>query len=79
MANIIVSLDPHIGRPDSFTLGERLFQVRVIIDRWFGADYAYVKVVADDGNLYILRHDLLTDGWEMVLMDSVPDENPAPA
>ena len=55
---------------ESFTLGGRTFQVRELLDGWFGADHTYVKLVASDSCLYILRHDLTTDEWEIVLMES---------
>lgn len=58
-------------RPTAFTLGERSFQVREINDRWYGEDHAYFKLTADDGNLYVIRHNLETDGWEMVLTETL--------
>lgn len=57
-------------RPTAFTLGERTFRVEEIVDRWFGADHAYFKLVADDGNLYVIRHDLEQDAWELVMMEA---------
>jgi hypothetical protein len=65
-----------VDRPASFSLGDRTFQVREVIDGWNGADHAYVKLVADDGNLYILHHNLETDGWEIVLMEALPRKHP---
>lgn len=59
---------------ESFTLGGRIFRVREIIDGWYGPDHTYVKLSASDGCLYILRHDLTTDEWEMVLMESAEHE-----
>lgn len=59
------------GIPVSFALGERTFAVRAMLDRWEGADHAYFKLIADDGNLYVLRHDLTENEWEMVLMEAL--------
>jgi len=67
--NIELSSD---GVPVSFALRERIFTVRAVLDRWFGADHAYFKLIASDGNLYVIRHDLEDNEWEMVLMEAVP-------
>lgn len=62
------------GLPLSFTLLERKFMVRELLDSWHGVDHAYFKLVADDGNLYVLRHDLERDEWEMVLTETIPPQ-----
>ena len=43
--------------PRAFTLGERRFEVLEILDRWLAPDHRYFKVRADDGRVFILRHD----------------------
>jgi len=58
-------------RPTAFTLAERTFQVREIVDRWYGEDHAYFKLIADDGNLYVIRRDGKTDSWEMVMTETL--------
>jgi len=45
-------------RPARFQLGERRHEVRDVLDRWYGPGYAYFKLLADDGGVYILRQDL---------------------
>jgi hypothetical protein len=57
-------------RPTAFTLAGRTFQVREIADRWYGVDHAYFKLIADDGNLYVIRHDAGTDAWELILTET---------
>ncbi|HCJ67055.1 MAG TPA: hypothetical protein DHV62_06960 [Elusimicrobia bacterium] len=52
-------------RPVSFSLGEKEFQVKEILDRWYGPDYQYFKVKADDENIYILKYDENKDFWEL--------------
>jgi hypothetical protein len=47
--------------------GGRVFEVQEVLDQWYGVDYQCFKVLADDGNLYILRHQQLEDNW---LLDS---------
>jgi hypothetical protein len=58
-------------RPTAFTFAERTFQVREIVDRWYGEDHAYFKLIADDGNLYVIRHDGETDSWELVMTETL--------
>jgi hypothetical protein len=43
------------------------FEVEEVLDQWQGSGYRCFKVRADDGNLYILRHDEEKDLW---LLDS---------
>lgn len=63
------------GAPVAFALRDRIFKVREIVDHWDGIDHAYYKVIADDGNLYVIRHDLEENQWEMMLMEATaPDE-----
>ncbi len=52
-------------RPESFSFKDRVYKVVEIIDRWYGQDYAYFKLKADDGNLYILRYSVKMDRWEL--------------
>lgn len=59
-------------RPKEFTLGSATHQVREIVDRWYGQDHAYFKVIADDGHLYLIRHDLAADEWELTLTETLP-------
>jgi len=43
-------------RPIRFFLGDRALTVREVLDQWYGPSDLYFKVLADDGNLYILRN-----------------------
>ena len=52
-------------RPVSFILGKTKFEVRDLVDRWYGPDYLYFKVRADDGNIYILKCDEKNNEWEL--------------
>ncbi len=57
--------------PVSFTLRDRTFQITEIVDAWHGVDHAYYKLIADDGNLYVIKHDLDADAWELVQMEAI--------
>lgn len=48
------------GRPDS-----RSYEVKEVLDQWYGPGYRCFKVVADDGNVYILRHEEAEDTWAL--------------
>jgi len=56
-------------RPTSFVIGAKEFEVKECLDKWYGEGYGYFKVVADDGYIYILRHDMNNDHWELVKME----------
>ena len=51
--------------PRALDLGDRRLEVIEIVDRWLAPDHRYFKVQADDGNVYILRHDEAAGEWEM--------------
>ncbi len=52
-------------RPLRFQLGERWYEVREVVDRWYDPDAVYFRVRADDGAMYILRHVEGDDLWTM--------------
>jgi len=76
MVKVLITVQTYSGykadeRPISFTVVDRRFEVREILDQWQGEDHTYFKLFADDKNLYILRHDKEADEWEMVMMDAL--------
>jgi hypothetical protein len=54
----------------AFSIGARRIAVMEIVDRWPAANYGYIKLLGDDGGLYILRHDDMSGRWEMTLFQS---------
>jgi len=58
-------------RPLRFSFGDkpggRVFEVNEVLDQWYGVGYQCFKVLADDGNFYIIRHLQDQDTW---LLDS---------
>lgn len=64
------------GEPRRFALGDRPIEVVEILDRWPGADHLYVKLRGGDGGLYILRHDLSRDRWELILFERAREGRP---
>ena len=55
-------------RPVSFRLDADEYLVEEVLDQWYGRDDEFFKVRADDGNLYILRHETSAPagGWHLV-------------
>ena len=52
-------------RPLQFKLLGRPYKVGHVEDRWYSPDAVYFRVLADDGNFYVLRHDEQQDGWTL--------------
>jgi hypothetical protein len=65
------------GKLKRFRFDGRRVEVTENLDRWFGADYVYVKIRGDDGNLYILRLDEACDVWELTMFQSPAAETSA--
>jgi len=55
-------------RPRRFRLAEHEYTVEEVLDTWYGPEHVFFKIRADDGCLYILRHETsVPDGdWELV-------------
>jgi len=53
-------------RPIAFNLIDRRYEVKDIVDRWYGEGTSYFKVKADDDNIYLLKYDGWEDCWELV-------------
>jgi len=56
--------------PVRFYLGERLIEVEDVLDRWLDPDHRYFKIKGNDGGIYILRQDTISDAWELTLFNS---------
>lgn len=52
-------------RPIRFTLGEAAHEIADVEDQWYSPSAMYFRVIADDGNVYILRHDEVQDDWTL--------------
>ena len=72
---LILSVECYAGHgadtePRRLHIGQREVLVAEIIDRWLDPCHRYFKVRGDDGGIYVLLHDTITDSWEMTLYDS---------
>ena len=52
-------------RPIRFELNGREYLVEEVVDQWYGPSDTFFKVRADDGGLYILRHNPKSDVWSL--------------
>jgi|GEM_PF-483753 hypothetical protein len=57
-------------RPLKFFIGDKVLEVRELLDRWYGENDDYFKVLADDGNTYVLKYSRDEDRWELALYTS---------
>jgi len=55
-------------RPVRFRIEDREYRIEEVLDRWYGPNQAWFRVLGNDGNLYILRRDnSVPDGvWDLV-------------
>jgi hypothetical protein len=53
-------------RPTLFFLKDRRVGIVDIIDRWYGIDHDFFKVLADDGRVYLLKWQRFTDEWFLI-------------
>ena len=55
-------------KPVRFQLRNREYLVEEVVDQWYGPEHQFFKLRADDGNLYILRHQTSVPNgeWELV-------------
>jgi hypothetical protein len=52
-------------RPLRFVLNGREYQVAEVEDRWYSPEATYFRVVAEDGNRYVLCHDEAQKIWTL--------------
>ncbi len=58
-------------RPIDFTVRGRKLIVEEIVDRWYGVDHSYFKILANDQKIYLIRYDQDEDLWTLEkIMDS---------
>ena len=53
--------------PRALVIGGRRVSVVEVVDRWLAPTHRYFKVLGDDGDVYIVRHDEESDAWELTM------------
>lgn len=56
--------------PREFWIDDRVVAVVDVLDRWLAPDHRYFKIRGNDGDIYILRHDVRQDSWELTMYES---------
>ena len=52
-------------RPLRFFAGGNTYGVDSVDDKWYSPDATFFRVTANDGNVYVLRHDQANDRWTL--------------
>jgi hypothetical protein len=59
-------------RPARLKLKDSVKEIMTIEDRWYSPGATYFRVVADDGDRYILRHEEAQDVWSLTGYRTAP-------
>ena len=59
-------------RPMQFTFRGRTLMVHEILDRWYGINHNYFKLLADDHKIYLIRYDRDDDLWSLEKILGLP-------
>jgi hypothetical protein len=52
-------------RPLRVYLHEQVFEVSEVEDRWYAPGFTYFRVLLDNGERYVLRHQAAQDLWNI--------------
>jgi hypothetical protein len=55
--------------PRVLILGERRVGVLQVLDQWLAPDHRYFKLRGDDGDVYLVRHDVAAHTWELTMFE----------
>lgn len=55
--------------PRAIVLGDRRIAVVSTLDQWLAPDHRYFKLRGDDGHTYIVRHDVVSQCWELTMFE----------
>jgi hypothetical protein len=66
----VIQVDCYSGykaneRPINFTVRGRRLMVEEIIDRWYGINHSYFKILANDQKIYFIKYDQDEDLWTL--------------
>lgn len=56
--------------PRTLILGDRRIAVVEVADAWLAPDHRYFKLRGEDGDTYLVRHDELSNTWELTMFRS---------
>jgi hypothetical protein len=64
--------------PRRFRLAGGEIEIADVVDRWLAPDHRYFKVRDRKGNVYILRHDVISERWELTFFHRGDTAMPLP-
>lgn len=69
---LAIAVDCYAGHrgeetPRAIAIGARRIAVVEVLDRWLAPDHRYFKLRGDDGDRYIVRHEVTTGVWELTM------------
>jgi hypothetical protein len=67
---LAIDVECHAGyrgdeTPRRFGLAGARIEIAEVLDRWLAPDYRYFKVRDGNGDVYILRNDVVSEQWEL--------------
>ena len=77
--SIMIDVECYAGHrgeqtPRRFHLGERAVEVAEVLDQWLAPDHRYFKVRGGEGATYLLRHDVVSGRWELIMYERAAGE-----
>ena len=72
--DIVIEVECYAGHrgeetPRRFSLGERVVEVAEVLDQWLDPEHRYFKLRGQEGATYVLRHDVLSGRWELIMYE----------
>ena len=58
--------------PRRLLFNDHMLEVAEAMDRWLAPGHRYFKVRTANGAIYILRHDVPSQHWELVMFEAPP-------
>jgi hypothetical protein len=59
--------------PRALVLQGRRLELVTVLDQWLAPDHRYFKMADPEGHIFILRHDVTADRWELTLFQRKPE------
>lgn len=70
MSEFLVRVECYSGykadeRPQRIVFEAKTLEIAAVEDRWYSPGATYFRVLAEDGDRYVLRHDDAQDVWSL--------------
>jgi hypothetical protein len=69
---VIIRVECYAGHrgeetPRVLHIEDRRVVVNEVLDAWLAPEHRYFKLKGEDGDEYIIRHDMVSDEWELTM------------